>query len=71
MEKTKIRKDLHEIPRFLKLIRPYWRFIAEALGVGIVITLLGIPAPYLTKILIDCTEKNFFVSLIGYNNVLY
>ncbi|MBI4723146.1 MAG: peptidase domain-containing ABC transporter [Candidatus Stahlbacteria bacterium] len=44
---------MKELTRFFYLIRPYWKFIVESIVVGVLITLLGIPFPYFTKLLID------------------
>lgn len=44
---------MHQILKIIKLLRPYWRFIVQSFLVGILIMLLQIPGPYITKILID------------------
>ena len=44
---------MHQILKIVKLLRPYWRFIFQALLVGILIMFLQIPGPYITKLLID------------------
>lgn len=44
---------MHQILKIIRLLRPYWRFIFQSLLVGIVVMLLQIPGPYITKVLID------------------
>ena len=39
--------------QIVRLLRPYWRFIAQSLLVGVMITFLSLPGPYITKLLID------------------
>ena len=43
---------MNEIVQIIRLLRPYWRYIAQSLLVGVFVLLLQIPGPYLTKILI-------------------
>ena len=42
-----------DIARILRLLRPYWRYLAQALLVAVLLTGLSLPGPYLTKLLID------------------
>lgn len=49
---------MHDILRFLKLIRKHWRLLSEAVISGILLTFLSIPIPYLTKVLIDDVFPN-------------
>ena len=44
---------MNEIVQIIRLLRPYWRYIAQSLLVGVFVLLLQIPGPYFTKILID------------------
>ncbi len=39
--------------RLLLLLRPYWRYIAQSVLAGILLSLLALPGPYITKLLID------------------
>lgn len=40
---------MNQILRVIKLLRPYWHFIAQSLGVGIMVMLFSIPGPYITN----------------------
>ena len=44
---------MRQILKIIRLLRPYWRFIFQSFLVGILIMLLQIPGPYITKVLID------------------
>ena len=44
---------MRQILKIIKMLRPYWRFIMQSLLVGIMVMLLQIPGPYITKVLID------------------
>ena len=44
---------MNEIVQIIRLLRPYWRYIAQSLLVGVFVLLLQIPGPYFTKVLID------------------
>ena len=39
--------------RLCGLLRPYWRYIGQALLVGVLVSVLALPGPYITKLLID------------------
>lgn len=60
-----------QILQIVRLLRPYWRFMAQALLVGIMVTFISLPGPYITKLLIDDVypQENFgllyFVLLSG------
>ena len=43
----------HNILKFLNLIRPYWKNITVFIITGIILTVLSLPYPWLTKILVD------------------
>jgi len=66
---AKERFSLGEIIRFLRLIRPYWKHIAEAVLTGPMVTLLALPGPWLTKVLIDDVlysgDKNLLVLVLA------
>lgn len=47
------KKKYRNIIAFYYLIRPYWRNIAVFIFTGLLLTLLSLPYPWLTKILID------------------
>ncbi len=53
------------------LLRPYWGFVAQSLVVGVMVTLLSLPGPYLTKILVDQVHPHadfgllYFVLALG------
>lgn len=47
-----------QIVQILKLLRPYWGYIGQALLVAVLTMLLQIPGPYFTKILIDDVYPN-------------
>jgi len=53
------------------LLRPYWGFVAQSLLVGAMVTLLSLPGPYLTKILVDQVHPHadfgllYFVLALG------
>ncbi len=44
---------MKQIIKIVRLLRPYWKFISQTILVGLLIMLLQIPGPYITKILID------------------
>lgn len=44
---------MNHILQIVRLLRPYWRFIAQSLLVGVMITFLSLPGPFITKLLID------------------
>ena len=39
--------------RMMSLLRPYWRYLGQSLVVGILIMMLQLPGPYMTKVLVD------------------
>ena len=49
------------IIKFLKFIKSYWKYIYQSVILGIILTLVSIPVPWLTKILIDTVlpTKNY------------
>jgi ABC-type multidrug transport system fused ATPase/permease subunit len=44
---------MSQVLQIIGMVRPYWRFLAQSLLVGLVILFLSLPGPYLTKLLID------------------
>ncbi len=44
---------MSQILQIIQLLRPYWRYIAQSILVGIMVTILTLPGPYITKLLID------------------
>jgi len=61
---------MKQILRILQLLRPYWKFITEAMLISILLSLLSVPVPYFTKILVDDVFPNkdrgllFFVLIL-------
>lgn len=48
------------------MLRPYWRYLFQALAIGIFFLLLQIPGPYFTKILIDDVYPHKDYSLLTF-----
>ena len=44
---------MSQIGQILALLRPYWRYLAQSLLVAVMVTVLSLPGPYLTKLLVD------------------
>ena len=61
---------MSQILRIVKLLRPYWRFMAQSLLVGIMTMLLSIPGPYITKVLIDDVYPHKDFTLLSFILVL-
>ncbi|MDA0745036.1 MAG: ABC transporter ATP-binding protein [bacterium] len=57
---------MSRILKILQMLRPYWRFIAQSLLVGILVMLFSIPGPYITKLLIDEVYPHRDVSLLTF-----
>jgi ABC-type bacteriocin/lantibiotic exporter with double-glycine peptidase domain len=57
--------------KIIQLLRPYWRYIGQSLITGITISFLGLPGPYITKLLLDDVYPHqdfsllYFVLLAG------
>lgn len=47
------RENMQNVLKFLVLIRPYWKNITVFIFSGLVLTLLSLPFPWLTKVMID------------------
>lgn len=41
------------LARILSLLRPYWGYLGQALLISMLMTLLALPGPYITKLLLD------------------
>ncbi len=54
--------------RILKMLRPYWRYMAYSLLVAIFVMLFSIPGPYLTKLLVDDVYPHKDFDLFDYLN---
>ena len=61
---------MNPIFKFAKLLKPYRKFIAESILSGIFLTLLGLPGPWLTKILIDSVYPTGDYSLLHFVLIL-
>ena len=48
-----LRENLQNVLKFLVLIKPYWKNIAVFIISGLILTLLSLPFPWLTKMMID------------------
>lgn len=48
-----LKESLHYFKRFLLMVKPYWSKIIKGLSLGVVIGLIGMVTPFLTKLLID------------------
>ena len=57
---------MSQIFQMFRLIRPYWKYIGQALLVSILTMLLQIPGPYFTKILIDDVYPNKDWNLLSF-----
>ncbi len=44
---------MRSLIRLAGLLRPYWRPILQSLLVGVLVSLLALPGPYITKLLVD------------------
>ncbi len=49
----KLKDSFKQFNRLLFLIKPYWGKLLKGMSLGLVIGLLGLVTPYLTKLLID------------------
>ena len=49
---------MKKILEFMSLLQPYRSFVIKAIGVAILLNMLEIPIPYLTKVLIDDVYSN-------------
>jgi ABC-type bacteriocin/lantibiotic exporter with double-glycine peptidase domain len=42
-----------QVFKIIQLLRPYWKYIGQSLMVGVMISFLSLPGPYITKLLLD------------------
>ena len=56
--------------QIIQLIRPYWRYIAQSLLVGIMLMIFQVPGPYFTKILIDDVYPNKDYTFLSFALIL-
>jgi ABC-type bacteriocin/lantibiotic exporter with double-glycine peptidase domain len=61
---------MHLLIKIIKMLRPYWRLIMKSLLVGIMVMLLQIPGPYITKVLIDDVYPHKDYALLGFILIL-
>lgn len=52
--------------RLLGMLRPYWRHIIQSVLAGVLLSVLAIPGPYITKLLIDEVYPGRDVSLLHF-----
>lgn len=57
---------MEQILQIVRLLRPYWRFIAQLLLIGIMLTFLNLPSPYITKLLIDDVYPHVDYTLLNF-----
>ena len=57
---------MEQILQIVRLLRPYWRFIAQLLLIGIMLTFLNLPGPYITKLLIDDVYPHVDYTLLNF-----
>jgi ABC-type bacteriocin/lantibiotic exporter with double-glycine peptidase domain len=48
-----LREAFQQFMRLLRVIRPYWGALAKGMGLGLVLGMIGMVTPYLSKLLID------------------
>ena len=44
---------MNQVLDIVRLLRPYWGYMAQSLLVGVMVMFFSIPGPYITKLLID------------------
>ena len=59
-----LRQAAHQFSRLVRLIRPYWTALGQSLFLAMLLGLLGMVAPYLTKLLIDVVYPQRDVTLM-------
>ncbi len=57
---------MEQILQIVRLLRPYWRFIAQLLLLGVMLTFLNLPGPYITKLLIDDVYPHADYTLLNF-----
>jgi len=63
-ETPKLKESFGQFKRLFFLIKPYWGKLAKGMFLGVIIGLIGMIAPYLTKLLIDRVYTSQDVSLM-------
>ncbi|MFA7420498.1 MAG: peptidase domain-containing ABC transporter [Melioribacteraceae bacterium] len=61
---VQLKDSIKYFKRFLFLVKPYWSKIIKGLALGVVIGLIGMVMPFLTKILIDKVYPTEDISLM-------
>ena len=61
---------MKQIIKIIRLLGPYWKFLLQSLLVGLMVLLLQIPGPYITKILIDDVYPHRDFSLMTFILIL-
>ena len=62
---------MNQVLDIVRLLRPYWGYMAQSLLVGVMVMFFSIPGPYITKLLIDNVYPHrdfsllFFVLVLG------
>ncbi len=59
-----LKESFQYFKRFLLLVKPYWHKIIKGLSLGLIIGLIGMITPLLTKMLIDKVYPSEDVSLM-------
>lgn len=59
-----LRDSIHYFKRLMKLIKPYWGKLFKGMSLGLIIGILGMVSPYMTKLLIDKVYPTEDVSLM-------
>ena len=62
--------SMNQIYQIILFIRPFWNFITKSLLVSILIMLLSIPGPYITKLMIDNVYPNKDFTLLHFVLIL-
>lgn len=60
-----IKDSLRYFKRFLFLVKPYWSKIIKGLALGVIVGLIGMVTPFLTKLLIDKVYPTEDISLMN------
>ncbi len=63
-EVPSLRQAVRQFGRLVRLIRPYWKPLAQGMMLALVLGLVGMVTPYLTKLLIDEVYPTEDVSLM-------
>lgn len=63
-ETPELRESFKQFKRLFFLIRPYWRKLVKGMSLGVIIGVMGMVIPYLTKLLIDKVYTSQDISLM-------